>query len=102
MPLAPCGKPNNWRIQHSLDRVTLRPADLLDQLSLIRLVDDVRPLGPQAKFIIQVLVASIMVAMGLQLHLTGAPVIDLLVTLFDRNNIPVEKIGDSGGILSEI
>jgi uncharacterized protein DUF1552 len=27
---------------------------------------------------------------------------DLLVTLFDRNNIPVEKIGDSGGILSEI
>ncbi|HET9196018.1 MAG TPA: DUF1552 domain-containing protein [Vicinamibacterales bacterium] len=27
---------------------------------------------------------------------------DLLVTLFDRNNIPVEKLGDSGGILSEI
>jgi hypothetical protein len=27
---------------------------------------------------------------------------DLLVTLFDRNNIPVEMIGDSGGILSEI
>ena len=27
---------------------------------------------------------------------------DLLLTLFDRNNIPVEKIGDSGGILSEI
>jgi uncharacterized protein DUF1552 len=27
---------------------------------------------------------------------------DLLVTLFDRNNIPVEKIGDSGGILSEV
>ena len=26
----------------------------------------------------------------------------LLVTLFDRNNIPVEKLGDSGGILSEI
>ena len=35
--------PNFWRIQHLLDRVTLRPADLLDQLSLIRLVDDVRP-----------------------------------------------------------
>ncbi len=35
--------PNLWRIQHLLDRVTLRPADLLDQLSLIRLVDDVRP-----------------------------------------------------------
>ncbi len=27
---------------------------------------------------------------------------DLLVTLFDRNNIPVEKIGDSGGSLSEV
>jgi hypothetical protein len=27
---------------------------------------------------------------------------DLLVTLFDRNNIPVEKIGDSGGMFSEI
>jgi hypothetical protein len=27
---------------------------------------------------------------------------DLLVTLFDRNDIPVEKIGDSGGIFSEI
>jgi hypothetical protein len=27
---------------------------------------------------------------------------DLLVTLFDRNDIPVERIGDSGGIYSEI
>jgi hypothetical protein len=27
---------------------------------------------------------------------------DLLVTLFDRNNIPVEKLGDSGGLFSEI
>ena len=35
--------PNYWRIQHILDRVTLRPADLLDQLSLIRVVDEVRP-----------------------------------------------------------
>ncbi|MSO55909.1 MAG: GDP-mannose 4,6-dehydratase [Acidobacteria bacterium] len=35
--------PNLWRIEHLLDRVTLRPADLLDQLSLIRIVDDVRP-----------------------------------------------------------
>ena len=35
--------PNYWRIQHLLDRITLRPADLLDQLSLIRLVDEVRP-----------------------------------------------------------
>jgi GDPmannose 4,6-dehydratase len=35
--------PNYWRIQHLIDRVSLRPADLLDQLSLIRLVDEVRP-----------------------------------------------------------
>ena len=35
--------PNHWRIAHLLDRITLRPADLLDQLSLIRVVDDVRP-----------------------------------------------------------
>jgi hypothetical protein len=27
---------------------------------------------------------------------------DLLVTLFDRNNIPVEKIGDSAGLFSEV
>jgi GDPmannose 4,6-dehydratase len=35
--------PNFWRIDHLLDRITLRPADLLDQLSLIRVVRDVRP-----------------------------------------------------------
>jgi GDPmannose 4,6-dehydratase len=35
--------PNFWRIQHLLDRLTIRPADLLDQLSIIRVVDDVRP-----------------------------------------------------------
>jgi len=35
--------PNFWRIEHLLDRVTLRPADLLDQLSLIRVLDEVRP-----------------------------------------------------------
>ena len=35
--------PNLWRIEHLLDRVELRPADLLDQLSLVRLVDEVRP-----------------------------------------------------------
>jgi len=35
--------PNTWRIQHLLDRIELRAADLLDQLSLLRLIDDVRP-----------------------------------------------------------
>jgi GDPmannose 4,6-dehydratase len=35
--------PNLWRIEHLLDRVSLRPADLLDQLSLLRLIQDVKP-----------------------------------------------------------
>jgi GDPmannose 4,6-dehydratase len=35
--------PNLWRIEHLLDRIELRPGDLLDQLSLVRLMDEVRP-----------------------------------------------------------
>ena len=35
--------PNSWRIEHLLDRVTLLPADLLDQLSLLNVIDQVRP-----------------------------------------------------------
>ncbi len=35
--------PNLWRIEHLLDRVTLKPADLLDQLSLLRVIDEIRP-----------------------------------------------------------
>jgi GDPmannose 4,6-dehydratase len=35
--------PSLWRIEHLLNRIQLRPADLLDQLSLIRLIDEVRP-----------------------------------------------------------
>src|SRR4026208_1286951 len=35
--------PNLWRIEHLLDRLTLRPADLADQLSIVRIVQDVRP-----------------------------------------------------------
>src|SRR4029079_6947382 len=34
---------NFWRIDHILDRVHLHPADLLDQLSLIKVLDQVRP-----------------------------------------------------------
>ncbi len=34
---------NYWRIEHLLDRITLHAADLLDQLSLIRVLDLVRP-----------------------------------------------------------
>ena len=35
--------PNIWRIEHLKDRLILKPADLLDQLSLIRLLDEVQP-----------------------------------------------------------
>ena len=35
--------PNLSRIEHLLDRVALRPADLLDQLSLMRVIEDVHP-----------------------------------------------------------
>jgi GDPmannose 4,6-dehydratase len=35
--------PNLWRIDHLLGRITLKPADLLDQLSLLRVIDEVRP-----------------------------------------------------------
>ncbi len=35
--------PNLWRIEHLLGRISLKPADLLDQLSLLRLIQDVNP-----------------------------------------------------------
>jgi GDPmannose 4,6-dehydratase len=35
--------PNYWRIAHLLPRLQLRPGDLLDQLSLVRLIDEFRP-----------------------------------------------------------
>jgi GDPmannose 4,6-dehydratase len=35
--------PNLERIEHLIDRIKLRPADLLDQLSLIRLIDEAQP-----------------------------------------------------------
>ena len=35
--------PNGWRIDHLRDRITLCPGDLLDQLSIIRLLDEHKP-----------------------------------------------------------
>jgi GDPmannose 4,6-dehydratase len=35
--------PNYWRIERILDRITIKPADLLDQLSMVRVIDEVRP-----------------------------------------------------------
>jgi GDPmannose 4,6-dehydratase len=35
--------PNFWRIDHLLDRIQLLPGDLLDQLSIVRLIQSVKP-----------------------------------------------------------
>jgi GDPmannose 4,6-dehydratase len=35
--------PNFWRIEHLLDRIQLCPGDLLDQLSIIRVIQNVKP-----------------------------------------------------------
>jgi GDPmannose 4,6-dehydratase len=35
--------PNLWRIEHLLDRIQLRPGDLLDQLSIVRIIEAVKP-----------------------------------------------------------
>lgn len=35
--------PNLWRIEHLIDRIKLRPGDLLDQLSLMKVIAEVRP-----------------------------------------------------------
>ena len=35
--------PNHWRIAHLQDQIELRPADLLDQLSLIKVIEDTEP-----------------------------------------------------------
>jgi UDP-GlcNAc:undecaprenyl-phosphate/decaprenyl-phosphate GlcNAc-1-phosphate transferase len=49
---------------------------------IVGLIDDLRPLNPQTKFVVQILVASGLAALGLQLRLTGLPWLDVLVTLF--------------------
>jgi UDP-GlcNAc:undecaprenyl-phosphate GlcNAc-1-phosphate transferase len=50
-------------------------------LFVVGLVDDLRPLKPQTKLLAQILVATTLAALGLQLRLTGVPFLDVLVTL---------------------
>ncbi len=50
-------------------------------LALVGLLDDLRPLGPQAKFLAQVIVTAIVVAAGVRLTVTGISPIDQLLTL---------------------
>jgi UDP-GlcNAc:undecaprenyl-phosphate GlcNAc-1-phosphate transferase len=48
---------------------------------VVGVLDDFRPLKPQTKLIAQILVASAMATLGLQLRLTGFASLDVLVTL---------------------
>ena len=50
-------------------------------LFLLGLADDLRPFKPHIKFICQVLVACGLIGIGLQLHLTQSPPLNLLITL---------------------
>jgi UDP-GlcNAc:undecaprenyl-phosphate GlcNAc-1-phosphate transferase len=50
-------------------------------IASVGLVDDVRTLRPQTKFVLQILAAAIMAALGLQLRLTPYPALDVLLTL---------------------
>ena len=50
-------------------------------LALVGLVDDFRPLRPQIKFLLQVIVTASVVAGGVRLSFTGVPAIDQLVTI---------------------
>ncbi len=50
-------------------------------LALAGLVDDLRPLKPQAKFLIQLVITSVLVTAGLQLTVTGYSAIDQIITL---------------------
>ena len=50
-------------------------------LALVGLVDDFRPLRPQIKFLLQVIVTASVVAGGVRLSVTGVPALDQLVTI---------------------
>ena len=50
-------------------------------MAVVGLIDDLRPIRPQIKFVLQILTASAMAALGLQLHLSPYPSLDVLLTL---------------------
>jgi UDP-GlcNAc:undecaprenyl-phosphate GlcNAc-1-phosphate transferase len=51
-------------------------------LCLVGVVDDLRPVRPQSKFIAQIVVASALAALGLRLTLTDLPLVNVLITIF--------------------
>jgi UDP-GlcNAc:undecaprenyl-phosphate GlcNAc-1-phosphate transferase len=50
-------------------------------LALAGLVDDIRPLNPQAKFLVQLVITSVLVTAGLRLSITGYAAVDQIITL---------------------
>jgi UDP-GlcNAc:undecaprenyl-phosphate/decaprenyl-phosphate GlcNAc-1-phosphate transferase len=44
-------------------------------------IDDIRPLKPQSKLVVQILVAAALAGLGLQLRLTGYAALDVVITL---------------------
>ena len=44
-------------------------------------LDDIRPLKPQSKLVVQILVAAALAGLGLQLRLTGYAALDVVITL---------------------
>ena len=50
-------------------------------IALVGLVDDLRTLRPQTKLLGQLLAATLAIGLGLRLPLTGAPELDMLLTL---------------------
>ena len=50
-------------------------------LMAVGTVDDLRPLKPQSKLVVQILVAAALAGLGLQLRLTGYAALDVVITL---------------------
>lgn len=51
-------------------------------IAVVGLVDDLRTMRPQTKLLGQLLAATLAIGLGLRLPLTGAPELDMLLTLF--------------------
>jgi UDP-GlcNAc:undecaprenyl-phosphate GlcNAc-1-phosphate transferase len=51
-------------------------------MGAVGLIDDLRPLRPQAKLVAQIVLAGVMIQKGYLLRLTGYPVLDVVLTLF--------------------
>lgn len=51
-------------------------------IAVVGLIDDLRTMRPQTKLLGQLLAATLAIGLGLRLPLTGAPELDMLLTLF--------------------